>query len=117
MFLLTYGKDFNWISFSFIFGLTGVISVGANLIGSKHFIKYALKHELNVTTEGLKIKDADSYTVLPWGNVIQRETKFEIWSSVKAFYTSEGFIDLTCYEQLDKLALEIKSFIEAELWK
>lgn len=55
-FLLTYGKDFNWISFSFIFGLTGVISVGANLIGSKHFIKYALKHELSVTTEGLKMQ-------------------------------------------------------------
>lgn len=71
-----------------------------------------------MTAEGLKIKDADIYSVLLWSNLTQVEQNLKSGQvSSLSIHTSEGFIDLTNYEQLDKLALELKSFIEAELWK
>lgn len=112
------GEDFDWIGFSFIFGLTSVVAVGANLAGSKRFITYALNHEIIISTEGLKIIDPDSYCVLPWNNVTHVKQRLKSGHvSRLSIYTANGCIDLTNYEQLDKLALGLKSFIDPSLWK
>ncbi|MCE0496218.1 hypothetical protein [Vibrio salinus] len=117
-YLLTQGEEFDWIGFSFVFGLTGILSVGANLVGSKRFIKYALNHAIIVTNEGLKIKNPDTYSILPWENVTQVKQKLKSGQVSKlSLRTSESSIDLTNYEQLDKLVLELKQFIKPEVWK
>lgn len=112
------GEDFNWISFSLIFGITGVIAVGSNIVGTKRFLKYALNHEVTVTKEGLTSTGLDTYTVLPWDKVTQVKQKFKSGKLSKiVLKTPEGTIDLTIYDDLDKLAMELKQFIKQNLWK
>ena len=111
-------EGFDWVRFSFIFGITGIVAIGSNILGTKRFLKYALSHEVTITNDGLKSKELDRYNVLPWENITQVKQKLKSGKLSKlSLKTSTGTVDLTNYENLDSLALELKRYIKSDLWQ
>jgi hypothetical protein len=112
------GEDFDWLGFAFIFGITGVIAVGSNILGTKRFLAFAKNHEIHILKEGLKSIEQDGYNVLPWASVTGVKQKLKNDNVIKlVLKTSSGSLELSNYDKLNELSLGLKQYIKTDLWK
>ncbi|ARD21384.1 hypothetical protein [Shewanella japonica] len=112
------GAGFDWVRFTFIFGITGVLAVGSNILGTRRFLAFTKNHEIHLLKEGLKSIEQDGYNVLPWENVTEVKQKIKGGKVIKlVLKASSGSIDLSSYGKLDELSSALKQYVKTELWK
>ena len=110
-------QDFDWAKFLIIFGVVGAFSAGSNFVGSRRFIKYAETHKVEITAEGIKSYETDSFAVMPWDSILSVKEKTKNGKITKLFIkTSSGKIDLSRYDNLELLVRELKRFLNPTLW-
>lgn len=111
-------ESFDWAKFAIIFGVTGLLSVGSNFVGTRKYMRYAEIHTIEVAAAGLKSYELDTVSVLPWSKVTSVKVKNKNGEVTKlTLKTSHGTIDLTQYENLPQLCNELKQFISPGLWR
>jgi hypothetical protein len=112
-------EDFDITKFFIIFGFTGIIASGSNYWGARKFVDYADNHTVEITQEGLKSVEFDTLTTLPWDKITAVHCKIKHGKVSKMVLktASSGSLDLSHYGNLDKLAIELKGFIDSVRWK
>ena len=97
-----------------ILGFILIVMLIVNWIFTKKFIQFSEKHELNITSLGMIFSDNLEENTIYWNKV----TKVIIKKKNKIFLEidNEGLISLSIYENLDLLNLELKKYLNKELW-
>jgi hypothetical protein len=110
---------FDWLKFSLVFGVVGVFSAGSNFLGARRFLVYSDRHTVEITPEGLKSIEFDTYNILPWEKVvsIKQKLKGNKISKLILNTATSGSVDLSRYEKLESLSSELKKYINTSLWQ
>lgn len=112
-------EQFNWLLFFKTFGLGSVMGVAFSGFDAFTFIKFSNSHSIETSSEGLKSHRRGAVTLISWDIVtsVKLNSKKNNIHTLLLTTKELGKIDLSIYEKLDVLNLELKVYLDNSLWK
>ena len=116
--MLTYSSDFDWTQFTIIFGVTAIVSTRGNYKGTRDYIKYANTHKILILPKGMVSYEGDFESLMLWDKIIKVSIKSNSKGIKKIILKtmSSDTVDLSHYENLDVLNMQLKKYLDPQIW-
>ena len=102
-----------------IFGVILIVMLTVNWIFTKKFVKFSETHELRINSLGIVFSDNLGKNTVSW-NIITKVIINEKNKKIKKIFLeldNGTLIQLSIYENLDLLNLELKKYLNEDVWK
>ena len=97
-----------------ILGFILTVMLATNWIFTKKFIHFSKIHELYISSLGMIFSDNLGENTISWNKITKVITKKK--NKIFLEIDNEELISLSIYEDLDLLNLELKKYLNKELW-
>ena len=116
--MLTYSSDFDWTQFTIIFGAAAIIAIRSNYKGTRDYIKYANTHKILILPKGMVSYDGDLESLMRWDKIIKVSIKSNSKGIKKIILKTKSSdkVNLSHYENLDELNMQLKKYLDPQLW-